>query len=125
MGEVVQFSDYQHVRVDQSVEMRDSLVPVEFAVGFDDRHQCLSKIAEYGIDSVNIRRVKDGSDSLLYLMGVRDAICLNKKILETEEISEDEIAQRIDLIQMMENANLALMDNLWASFTRQSNTHNC
>lgn len=54
-------------------------------------------------------------------MGVKDAIWLNKKILEFEELSDEEIAHRIDLIQMLENVNLAMMESLWDLFTRSGN----
>ena len=122
MGEVVQLSDY---RVPQAAELpeeiQDSLVPIEFAVGFNDRKNCLSKIAEYGIHSLHIRRVTEEPEALLYLIGVKDAIRLNKRILELESISEEEIARRIDVIQMLENVNLSMMDSLWASFTRRGN----
>ena len=46
-----------------------------------------------------------------------DAISLNKEILAKEDISDEEIERRIDLIQVMENMNLAGMDSLWESFT--------
>lgn len=67
---------------------------------------------------MHIRRVNDEPEALLYLMGVKDAIWLNKKILELEELSDEEIAHRIDLIQMLENVNLSMMESLWDSFTR-------
>ncbi len=118
MGEIVQLNDY---RAPESVELpeakQDSLVPIEFAVGYGDRKKCLSKIAQYGIHSLHIRRVTEEPEALLYLIGVKDAIALNKRILELESISEDEIANRIDVIQMLENVNLSMMDSLWASFT--------
>ena len=124
MGEVVQLRDYQTTRTKQAADSGDSLVPIEFAVGFTDRNQSLAKITEYGIRALHIRMVNDEPDTLLYLMGVRDAIWLNKKIIEVEAITDEEIAKRIDLIQMMENANLALMHNMWESFTQQSNIYN-
>lgn len=54
-------------------------------------------------------------------MGIKDAIWLNKKILEFEELSDEEIAHRIDLIQMLENVNLAMTESLWDSFTHSGN----
>ena len=68
-----------------------------------------------------VRRVTEEPEALLYLIGVKDAIRLNKRILELESISEEEIARRIDVIQMLENVNLSMMDSLWASFTRRGN----
>ena len=124
MGEVVQLKGYQASRAQKSAELGDILVPIEFAVAFTDRNQSLSKIAEYGIRALHIRMVNDEPDTLLYLMGVKDAIWLNKKIIEVEEITEEEVAKRIDLIQMMENANLSLMHTMWESFTQQSTIYN-
>lgn len=122
MGEVVQLSDYRAPQtVELPEEIQDSLVPIEFAVGFNDRKKCLSKIAEYGIHSLHIRRVTEEPEALLYLIGVKDAIRLNKRILELESISDEEIVRRIDVIQMLENVNLSMMDSLWASFTRRGN----
>ena len=121
MGEVVKLAEYRQAKGDNTVTAQDSLVPIEFAVGFSDRNKCLGKIAEYGVRAIHIRMVKDEPDALLYLMGVKDAIWLNKKILEREAISDDEIAHRIDLIQMLENVNVPLMDSMWDSFTRQGN----
>ncbi|NKB32070.1 MAG: hypothetical protein GKR91_03130 [Pseudomonadales bacterium] len=122
MGQVVKLSDFRRARADHSDPVSgDSLVPIEFAVGFSDRNDCLKKIAEYGVRAIHIRRVKDEPDALLYLMGVKDAIWMNKKILEREEISDDEIAHRIDLVQMLENVDFSMMDCMWESFTRQGN----
>ena len=58
---------------------------------------------------------------MLYLMGIKDAIWLNKKILEFEELSDEEIAHRIDLILMLENVNLAMIESLRDSFTHSGN----
>lgn len=121
MGEVVQFSDYQKPQSDESVATpQDSLVPIEFAVGFEDRKQCIVKIAKHGVPAIHVRMVNDKPDTMLYFIGVKDAIWLNKKILELEELSEEEIIKRIDLIQMLENVDLPLMHRMWESFTRQS-----
>lgn len=119
MGEVVQLSNYRKTDAesDQIDKIQDSLVPIEFAVGLNTRERCLSKIAEYGVQALHIRRVNDEPEALLYLIGVKDAIWLNKKILELEELNDEEIAHRIDVIQMLENVNLSMMESLWNSFT--------
>ena len=123
MGDVVQLSEYRKAATEseQLDSIQDSLVPIEFAVGLSSREKCLSKIAEYGVQALHIRRVNDEPEALLYLMGVKDAIWLNKKILEREEISDEEIAHRIDVIQMLENVNLSMMESLWESFTCRGN----
>jgi len=118
MGEVVQLSDYRNSAIDESVDTCvDSLVPIEFAVGSNDRKACIAKVAEYGVGPIHIRIFNEEKGSLLYLVGVNDAICLNKRILEAEDISDEEIAQRIDLIQMLENMALSMMDCMRDSFT--------
>ena len=119
MGDVIQLSEYRKATAARNdiESVDDSLVPIEFAVGLSSRDKCLGKIAEYGVQALHIRRVTDEPEALLYLMGVKDAIWLNKKILELEELSDEEIEQRIDVIQMLENVNLAMMESLWDSFT--------
>jgi hypothetical protein len=125
MGEVVQLSEYRAAHAKESAApSTDALIPIEFAVGLRDRDECLGKIAEYGVRAIHIRWVNEEPEVLLYLMGARDAIWLNKKILEREEISDLEIAQRIDLIQMLENMNLPMMGSMWESFTRQGKLSN-
>lgn len=121
MGNVVRLSDYQKQFSSESADaMRDGLVPIEFALGEKNRETCLAKIAEYGVHSIHVRMITGSPDSFLYLIGMRDAIFINKKILECEDISDDEISQRIDLIQMMENMNLNLMDSVWETLAGQS-----
>ena len=56
-----------------------------------------------GVSSIYVRTVNDDLGALLYLIGVGDAILLNKKILANEEIPKEEVERRIGLIQMMEN----------------------
>lgn len=120
MGQVIRLSDYQKEFSSESADaMRDGLVPIEFALGSKSRELCLAKIAEYGVHSIHVRMVNDNPDSFLYLIGIRDAIYINKKILECEDISDLEISQRIDLIQMMENMNLNLMDSVWETISKQ------
>ncbi|GAB5498944.1 MAG: hypothetical protein PsegKO_12550 [Pseudohongiellaceae bacterium] len=119
MGEVVRLDQFRTQQINEfAADSSDSLIPVEFAVGKSDRQDCLDTIAEYGIRQVISQKLAAHPGADLKLIGVRDAIWLNKKILEREEMSDDEIARRIDLIQMLENTNLALLESLWQSFTR-------
>lgn len=121
MNNVVNMSDFRKKLASQSSDaIRDGLIPIEFAMGINDREQCLEKLSLYGVSSIHVRSVNDEPGALLYLIGVGDAILLNKKILASEEISEAEIERRIDLIQMMENMNFVGMDSLWESFSSQS-----
>lgn len=118
MGVVVQLSDFRNKEaIEPQCSVADSHVPVEFAAGFSDREQCLQKIAEYGFESIQIRRLKNEPESLIYLLSVQDALELNKGILAREELSDEDIEKRIDIIQMLENLDLGLMENLWAAFT--------
>ncbi len=123
MGEVVQLDDYRRQAEDKipaiMATAADGLLPIEFAVGFSDREECLQKIAKYGVRAIHVRTMHGRPDTLLYFIGVKEAIWLNKKILELEEIGDEEICQRIDLIQMMENMDLTLLDSLWSSFTNR------
>lgn len=120
MGEVVKLSDYRCQSAPLlDEEITDSLIPVEFGVGLPDRERCLQKIDEYGVRDIEVYRLSSEHDARLYLMGVKDAIWLNKKILEREAISDEEIARRIDLVQMLENANLSLLQAIWQPFARR------
>ncbi len=51
MGKVVHLSEYRKIDADSGKfdAIQDSLVPIEFAVGFSTREECLSKIAEHGV----------------------------------------------------------------------------
>ena len=121
MNNVVNMNEFRKkLATESSVAMRDGLIPIEFAMGINDRADCLDKITKYGVSSIHVRMVNDEPGALLYLIGVGDAIWLNKKILECEDVTEEEIAHRIDLIQMMENMNFVGMDDLWESFSTRS-----
>lgn len=121
MSNVVNMSDFRKKLASQSSDaIRDGLIPIEFAMGINDRELCLDKMSKYGVSSIHVRSVNDEPGALLYLIGIGDAILLNKKILANEESSEEEIERRIDLIQMMENMNFVGMDSLWESFSSQS-----
>jgi hypothetical protein len=118
MSNVVNMNEYREKPANASSDaIRDGLIPIEFAMGIGDRELCLERMAKYGVSSVHVRTVNDEPGARLYLIGVADAISLNKEILAKEDISDEEIERRIDLIQMMENMNFAGMDSLWESFT--------
>jgi hypothetical protein len=117
MGEVFKLKDYRNKtasRAERSVT--GSMVPIEFAVGFASRNLCLAKLAEYAISAIEVRKIKNEPGALVYLMSVKDALWLSKQILEREELSEKGVADRIDLIQMLENINLPMMGSIWDSF---------
>jgi len=121
MNNVVNMKDYRKQIASKSSDaIRDGLIPIEFAMGINNREQCLDKMSTYGVSSIHVRSVNNDPEALLYLIGVGDAILLNKKILASEEISEEEIERRIDLIQMMENMNFVGMESLWESFSSQN-----
>lgn len=126
MGKIVELSDYRETLYQQPAYYRssetvplggDSEVPVEFAAGNPDRQACLQVLAEYGIDSVQERRVREGGDAIFHMISVTDAIRLNKQILEREDLTDEEIASHIDVIQMLENLDLSMLERLWSSFT--------
>lgn len=120
MGQLIQLSDYQKSGTVANVQSEDSLIPIEFAVGESDRQKCISRISKYGSCAIHIRMVSEKPEALLYLIRVSDAIWFNKQVLEKEELPEHELVKRIDLIQMLENANSSLMSCIWESFTQQS-----
>ena len=118
MGEVVNLKDYQNRAVSRAKRsVSNSMVPIELAVGLAERNLCLAKLAEYAVGAIEVRMIKNEPGALAYLMSVKDALGLSKKILELEELTEEEVADRIDLIQMLENINLPMMESLWDSFT--------
>jgi hypothetical protein len=118
MSKVVNIDNYRRKLANESSNaIRDGLIPIEFAIGIGDREVCLDKMATYGVSSIYVRTINGEPGSHLYLIGVSDAILLNKKILANEDISDEEVEHRIDLIQMMENMNFAGMDSLWESLS--------
>ncbi len=122
MGVVVQLSDY---RTDEQLlsEERvadEGFVPVEFAVGVSDRDACIAKLFEYGLHSIQSKRINSEPEASIYLVRVRDAIWLNKRILEQEELSDEAISKHIDIVQMLENLDLTVLESLWASFTHDT-----
>lgn len=121
MGQVIRFSEYQKSRRIVSVESH-SLIPVEFGVGVGDVAGCLALIARHGSGTLVVRPVDGASRDVVYLMRVSDAINLNKHRLETEDLSELQITACIDLIQLLENINTSLLESIWSSYHRQSNS---
>lgn len=118
MGQVIQFNNHQKDS-GTAAQSRDSFVPIEFAVGVNDRDACIARIAKYGMCAIHIRRIRDEQDALVYLVRISDAIWFNRQILEYEALTDQEILQRVDLIQMLENVDATIMDRIWASFTQQ------
>ena len=93
MRNVVNMKDYRTKLARESSDaIRDGLIPIEFAIGINNREQCMDKMSTYGVSSsIHVRSVNYEPVALLYLIGVGDAILLNKKILAGEEVSEEEI----------------------------------
>ena len=121
MGEVVQLQPHMSERAPVGrVSRADALVPVEFAIGIDDREAAIARLAYYGVNSFAHRSLKGSSAEPLCMVSVQDAINVNKKILEHEDLEVDVIGERIDLIQMLENINVPMMQSLWGSITCQS-----
>ena len=121
MGQIIRFSEYQKSREIVSNESH-SLIPVEFGVGVGDVAECLVMIARHSSGSLIVRPVDGASREVVYLMRVSDAINLNKHRLETEELSDVQITACIDLIQLLENINTSLLESIWSSYHRQSNS---
>ncbi len=118
MGEVVQLQPFAFERVLASrVSRADALVPVEFAVGIQDRAAAIARLAFYGVDSFKHRSLKGDAAGSLCMVSVLDAIKVNKYILEHEELAVVDIEERIDLIQMLENINIPMMQGLWGAIS--------
>ncbi|MCG8413696.1 MAG: hypothetical protein MI746_05695 [Pseudomonadales bacterium] len=116
MSNVIQLSEYrQRVKNISSEAMRDGLVPLEVALAEADTEKCLQKLSKYGLSSVHVRSVKDYPSRDIYFVGLKEAIWVNKKILQHESATEAETTLRIDLIQMLENLDFTLMDRMWES----------
>ena len=121
MGNAVNMKDYRKKTARESSDtIRDGLIPIEFGIGINNREQCLNTMSAYGVSSIHGRSANDDQGAFLYLIGVGDAILLNKKILANKEIPEEEIERRFDLMQMMENMNFVGIDSLWESLNSQS-----
>ncbi len=118
MGKVVQLQLYKNEQTSATVCARASaMVPVEFALGISDRAAAITKLQLLGFHSFQQRSLKGHASSSLCMMSVADAINANKKILANEDLSIDEIAARIDLIQMLENVSGSLLEGLWDSIS--------
>lgn len=116
MSNVIQLNEYrQRVKNISSEAMRDGLVPLEVALAEADTDKCLQKLSKYGLSSVHVRSVKDYPSRDIYFIGLKEAIWVNKKILQHESETETEMSLRIDLIQMLENLDFTLMDRMWES----------
>ncbi|MFM1896296.1 MAG: hypothetical protein RLZZ385_1370 [Pseudomonadota bacterium] len=117
MGQVIQFSQYQGLDAVAASQQRNTLVPIEFAVGDSDRDYCMTQLARFGVTTLHLKLVGHDPEVLLYLMPIGDAIRFNKLLLDKESLCEFELGRRIDLIQMLENINTNLMDSIWDSLS--------
>ena len=123
MGQVINFNNRQVNARHSSSLGQDSLIPVELALGIEDENLCLTTIAKYGNCAVHPRLLSDGSGAIIYLIMVCDAIWLNKRILELEELDEEAVSSCIDLIQMLENVNDSLLESAWGSTGNKQNQY--
>ncbi len=82
MGEVVRLDQFRTQQINEpAADSSDSLIPVEFAVGKSDRcGTARTPLPEYGIRQVISQKLAAHPGADLKLIGVRDAIWLNKKI---------------------------------------------
>ncbi|MBL4820032.1 MAG: hypothetical protein JKY98_03440 [Gammaproteobacteria bacterium] len=123
MGQVIRFSDHQVSARRKHNRWQDSLVPVELALGVPDEDRCLATIARHGLCAVHPRVLSDGSEAVIYLITISDAIFLNKRILEVDQMDDERVGRCIDLIQMLENINDSLPENTWESISSKQNLH--
>ncbi|MEX2131795.1 MAG: hypothetical protein WD772_09930 [Pseudohongiellaceae bacterium] len=120
MGNIIRLCDYKSRELTPTTFEHNCLIPIEFGAGNGDFFRCMELIANFGNGAVQVRPVSDDTHELVYLMRVGDAIVLNKRLLEEDELTDQEIAERIDLIQMLENINASLLENIWNAFYRRT-----
>ena len=99
-----------------------SLIPVQLALGEYDIEKCFSLLARFGKCSVFPRANPADNGRILFLVRIEDAVALNQFVLELEE-DEQDIADRIDLIQMLENCEESLLAKAWDRIGSQGAPH--
>ena len=89
-----------------------SLIPLQLALDEYDIEKCFSLLARFGKCSVFPRANPADEGRILFLVRIEDAVALNQYVLELED-DDQAIADRIDLIQMLENCEESLLAKAW------------
>ena len=116
MGNLIFFEDYQPGLEDNGIARQrlkgQSLIPLQLALNEYDIEKCFSLLSSHGKCPVYPRANPADKGRILFLVRIDDAITLNQQVLEMEEDAQD-IADRIDLIQMLENCEESLLSKAW------------
>jgi len=122
MGSLIFFEDH-HPRLDQGIARQrlkgHSLIPIQLALNEYDIEKCFALLSGHGKCPVYPRANPTDEGRILFLVRIDDAIALNQQVLEMEEDTQN-VADRIDLIQMLENCEESLLSKAWDRIGRQS-----
>ncbi|MCA9017853.1 MAG: hypothetical protein R3F41_20105 [Gammaproteobacteria bacterium] len=91
----------------------ESLIPLQLALDEYDIEKCFAQLARFGRCSVIPRANPADAGKILFLVRIRDAIALNRHLLELEDDDNAAAGRRIDQIQMLENCEESLVSKAW------------
>ncbi|MEZ5492229.1 MAG: hypothetical protein R3F50_18250 [Gammaproteobacteria bacterium] len=116
MGRLIYFEDH-HPGFERGGPVRrlqgESLIPLQLALDEYDIEKCFAQLAGFGRCSVFPRANPSDAGKILFLVRIRDAIDLNRHLLEEEGDDSQAAADRIDHIQMLENCEESLLSKAW------------
>lgn len=116
MGSLIFFEDHhpglEHKGIARQRLKGHSLIPIQLALNEYDIERCFTLLTGYGKCPVFPRANPEDGGRILFLVRIDDAVKLNQNILETEADGQA-IADRIDLIQMLENCEESLLSKAW------------
>jgi|GEM_PF-3022212 len=123
MGSLIFFEDHhpglEYKGIARQRLKGHSLIPIQLALNEYDIEKCFALLSSHGKCPVYPRANPADDGKVLFLVPIDDAIALNQQILEAEEEAQD-IADRIDLIQMLENCEESLLSKAWDRIGSQS-----
>lgn len=116
MGRLIYFEDH-HPGVERGGPVRrmqgESLVPLQLALNEYNIEKCFAQLTGFGRCSVFPRANPSDSGKILFLIRIRDAIELNRHLLEEEGDDSQAAVNRMDHIQMLENCEESLLSKAW------------
>lgn len=123
MGNLIFFEDHhpalEHKGIARQRLKGHSLIPIQLALNEYDIERCFTLLTGYGKCPVFPRANPEDGGRILFLVRIDDAVTLNQSILETE-VDGQAVADRIDLIQMLENCEQSLLSKAWDRIGTQS-----
>lgn len=100
-----------------------SLIPLQLALNEYDIERCFALLSGHGKCPVYPRANPNDEGRILFLVRIDDAIAVNQRVLEAE-VDEQAVADRIDLIQMLENCEESLLSKAWDQIGTQARRRN-